>query len=210
MRPLLAWLLLVGVARAEDPGVQFGPLQVEEATVGGERGVRVTAPILSTGLTGRVCLMRFELSQGDKRWQESRQAAVAVAQWNESSFYKRSFLSSTFDPGRPVTVSFHLVDLVAQRDLGGVTAALQAGAPTLVLDGVDLRETWSRARRGERLPARGDGAAFADRFHKLPPHRRGYWRAWLVAAGRPQRLVVGEGGELYFSPDQLKTFVPLN
>jgi filamentous hemagglutinin len=227
MRSLAALLLFVGVARAEDPSVQFGALKLEPATVGDAAGWRAAAPVSSDGLVGRMCLVRFHLQQGDKAWQESRKLAVSVAQWEETTFYQRAFLSSTFDVKKPIDVTFQLVDVVSQRELGTISATLPAQAdPNLVLADVavesyrkvvyrgpvDLRPTWARIQRGEHYPHRTDGGVFHDREHRLPKHDGDYYREYVhptpgLRGAGPQRLIVGRGGEIFYTPNHYRSFI---
>jgi hypothetical protein len=213
-------LLAASAARAEDPSVQFGALRVERAEEGQAMGWRVTAPILSDGLVGRLCLMRFRLRQGDRQLEQTRRAAVSLAQWNETAFFKNASLAERFDAKQAIDVSFTLVDLVSQRELGTVTTTLP-GTTSLVVDDVvvkhlgrvvfhgkvDLAATWARAQHEA-------GRVFHDRAHKLPRHPDGYWHEWVqptegLHGDGPQRLVVGSGGELYYTPDLHKSFVQL-
>src|SRR3954470_24409873 len=127
-------LLVSSLARAEDPAIQFGPLRIEAAQVGGALGWRVTAPVLTDGLVGRVCEVRFRLTQGDKKWEESRKRAIQVPQWEETTFYNRAFLRERFAPAQPIEIGVAVIDLVAQRDLGSTTGTLTLEAsPPLVV-----------------------------------------------------------------------------
>lgn len=227
MRALVLLLLLsVSPARGEDPAVQFGPLRVEIAQVAQAVGWKVTAPILSDGLVGRMCVVRFRLDQGEHHWEESRKRLVSVPQWEETSFYKRSFVAQTFDSKKPVQITFALIDIVDQREIGSVAGALPGEeAPPLVVEKavvkelgrvvyegrVDLGPTWERVQRGDKL--RGDGV-FTDFAHKLPKRPKGYWREFVhptegVRGAGPQRVIVGRGGEIFYTPDARKSFIQL-
>ena len=128
---------------------------------------------------------------------------------------------------QPIEVTFQLVDIVAQRELGTVSATLPAQAePNLVLadvsvesyrkvvyrGAIDLRPTWVRIQRGEHFPHRTNGSVFADREHRLPKQPKGYYHeyvhptAGLRGAG-PQRLVVGQKGELFYTPNHYRSFI---
>lgn len=79
---------------------------------------------------------------------------------------------------------------------------------------VDLSETIDRIRQGRPHPHRNDGAVFRNREGLLPPRRDGYYREYVhptegVAGPGPQRVVLGEGGEWYYSPDHYDSFIPL-
>jgi hypothetical protein len=227
---LIVVLVTSAVAHAETPNVQFSPLRIESAQLGNALGWKVTAAILSDGLVGRMCLARFRLEQGDKRWEESSRRAVQVAQWEETGFYKRSFLSERFDGKKPIQVAFALIDLVNQSELGQVTGTLPGeGASALTVENVkvihrgrvvhqgrvDLQPTWTRIQRGEKLPKESaDGAVFSNRGNRLPKRAKGYWREWIhptdgIGGAGPQRIIVGGGGEIFYTPDHYDTFVQL-
>jgi filamentous hemagglutinin len=49
----------------------------------------------------------------------------------------------------------------------------------------------------------------------LPKQGPGYYQEFVhptpgVSGVGPQRIVRGQGGELYYTPDHYKTFIPLN
>jgi hypothetical protein len=218
---LLVLLWLPAFAGAEVPSIQFSPVRIERAQVDGALGWRVAAPVLTDGLVGRVCLVRFRLDQGDKHWEETRKRAIQVPEWEETTFYKQSFLGERFAPRQPIRVSFSIIDLVNQRDLGATTGNLVFDdTPQLVLDSVrvihfgkavyvgriDLTPTFERIKMGE------SGKPFQS--SKLPKRRKGYWREFVhptdgVRGDGPQRLIVGESGELFYTPDFHKTFLQL-
>ena len=212
---------LVAAAQAEEPGIQFSPLRVEGTQVGDALGFRVTAPVLTDGLVGRVCLVRFRLEQGEKKWEESRKRAIQVPSWDETTFYKRSFLADHFLPAQPIQVTFALINLVNQRELGSTSGTLQLeAAPPLVVEAakvvhfgkvvyvgrVDLGPTFERVKKGE------PGKPF--RHNKLPERPKGYWREYVhptdgIKGDGPQRLIVGRAGEIFYTPDYHQTFIQL-
>jgi hypothetical protein len=227
---ILLTVMCAPAARAEEPTVTLGTLHAEPNRADGEEGLRVAVPVSSSLLVGRMTTVRFILTQGQKRWQESRTQLVELPQWEEHSFYKRSFLDKTFDSTRPVEVTFEIGDYVKERVLGRATWMMPPRAPPrLVLDyvtvmsggaivyrgKVDLRLTLARIQRGERLGYRDDGAVWRDREHRLPRAPRGYWREYVhptegVSGAGPQRLVRGKRGELYYTPDHYRTLMPLD
>ena len=76
---------------------------------------------------------------------------------------------------------------------------------------VDLAPTLDRIARGESDPHDNDGAVFQNREGLLPEQDRGYYREYVVrtpglTAVGPQRLILGEGGEVYYTPDHYATF----
>lgn len=91
-----------------------------------------------------------------------------------------------------------------------------------VLQGtVDLDPTLQRIESGGAYPHARDGSVFENRTVKgrlvpeLPEHPYGYYREYVhptpgVQGPGPQRIVVGQRGELYYTSDHYRTFVPLN
>ncbi len=82
---------------------------------------------------------------------------------------------------------------------------------TIHLGTVDLLPTLERIRRGERADHRNDGAVFGNRERNLPRKPRGYYREYVVPTPGvrgvgPQRLVVGNGGEVYYTHDHYDSF----
>jgi hypothetical protein len=110
----------------------------------------------------------------------------------------------------------------------GGTTGLVSGARVVdrrtgtVLEGtVDLGPTLERIETGGSFPHRNDGGIFNNRplpgrtTPELPAQPAGYYREYVhptpgVQGPGPQRVVVGQGGEMYYTPDHYQTFVPLN
>jgi guanyl-specific ribonuclease Sa len=90
-----------------------------------------------------------------------------------------------------------------------------------VLEGtVDLKPTLDRIASGGRFPHRNDGAIFQNRplpgrtAPELPAQAPGYYREYVhptvgVSGPGPQRVVIGQGGEMFYTPDHYQTFIPL-
>jgi ribonuclease T1 len=73
------------------------------------------------------------------------------------------------------------------------------------------RETVALIRAGGPLPYARDGSVFSNREGQLPKRRRGYYHEYTVktpgASDRgARRIVVGEGGELYYTDDHYRSF----
>jgi ribonuclease T1 len=80
---------------------------------------------------------------------------------------------------------------------------------------VDLGPTIDRILEGRAFPSRNDGTVFQNRERRLPSRPGGYYREYVhptagVRGPGPQRIVRGEGGEWYYSPDHYQTFIPLH
>lgn len=84
---------------------------------------------------------------------------------------------------------------------------------------VDLGPTLERIQRGARFPHRNDGSIFRNLPVNgrclLPTKPNGYYTEFVVPTPGingpgPQRLVVGQGGEVYYTPDHYQTFIPVS
>jgi len=76
---------------------------------------------------------------------------------------------------------------------------------------VDLAPELARIAAGVRDPHRNDGGTFGNREGLLPSREGGYYREYVVRTpgishAGPQRLVVGEGGEVFHTADHYLTF----
>ncbi len=90
-----------------------------------------------------------------------------------------------------------------------------------VLEGTaDVQPTLDRIAAGRRFPHRNDGAVFQNRplpgrsAPELPVQPRGYYTEYVhptpgVRGPGPQRIVIGQGGEMYYTPDHYQTFIPI-
>jgi len=72
-----------------------------------------------------------------------------------------------------------------------------------------------RIKNGVKFPHRNDGTIFKSREGLLPSKPAGYWTKHVhpTLGGKGpglQRIVKGQNGEIYFTPDHYKTFRPLN
>ncbi len=86
---------------------------------------------------------------------------------------------------------------------------------------VDLKPTIDRINSCRPFPHRNDGGIFnnyplPDRtVPELPVRPHGYYREFVhptpgIAGPGPQRIVVGQGGEWYYTPQHYQKFIPLN
>jgi guanyl-specific ribonuclease Sa len=76
---------------------------------------------------------------------------------------------------------------------------------------IELAATIARIRRQERLDFPNDGTVFQNRERRLPRKPPGYYHEFVhptagMSGPGPQRIVTGEGGELYYTPDHYRTF----
>jgi ribonuclease T1 len=75
----------------------------------------------------------------------------------------------------------------------------------------EARYTVELIRRGGPFPYTRDGAVFGNFERALPSRSRGYYREYTVrtpgAKDRgARRIIVGAGGELYYTDDHYRTF----
>ncbi len=80
---------------------------------------------------------------------------------------------------------------------------------------VDLAPTLNRIDTGGSFPHRNDGSTFGNREGILPQQPNGYYTEFVhptpgVSGPGAQRIVQGQGGERYYTPDHYKTFMPLD
>jgi filamentous hemagglutinin len=80
---------------------------------------------------------------------------------------------------------------------------------------VDLGPTLKRIESGGSFPHRNDGSVFMNREGLLPTQPQGYYREFVhptpgVSGPGPQRVIQGQGGEMFYTPDHYGTFIPLN
>ncbi|HEX6063106.1 MAG TPA: ribonuclease domain-containing protein [Longimicrobiales bacterium] len=76
---------------------------------------------------------------------------------------------------------------------------------------VDLAPVLARIESGERDEHRNDGGIFRNRERLLPERPDGYYREYVVrtpgiAHAGPQRLVLGDSGEIFYTADHYASF----
>jgi filamentous hemagglutinin len=76
---------------------------------------------------------------------------------------------------------------------------------------VDLAPELARIDAGTRDPHRNDGGVFGNREGRLPDHGRGYYHEYVVRTpgishAGPQRLILGAGGEVWYTFDHYESF----
>jgi ribonuclease T1 len=78
---------------------------------------------------------------------------------------------------------------------------------------IDLRPVLKRIQNGQRDNHRNDGVVHRNREGKLPRQNDPeYYREYVVRTPGlrsvgPQRLIIGKGGEAYYTPDHYRTFI---
>lgn len=98
---------------------------------------------------------------------------------------------------------------------GAGSAPGQAPAPIREIAAADLpheaQETLRLIERGGPYPHERDGAVFGNFERLLPARERGYYLEYTVATPGirhrgARRIVVGKGGERYYSDDHYRSF----
>jgi filamentous hemagglutinin len=80
---------------------------------------------------------------------------------------------------------------------------------------VDLKPTLDRISAGRSFPHKNDGSIFANKESLLPQQPTGYYTEYVhptpgVSGPGSQRIVVGKGGEIFYTPDHYSTFIRVN
>lgn len=76
---------------------------------------------------------------------------------------------------------------------------------------IDLQPTLDRIARGERNSHRNDGSTFGNRERRLPQKPSGYYTEYVhptkgINGPGPQRVILGKGGDIWYTPDHYDTF----
>jgi filamentous hemagglutinin len=85
----------------------------------------------------------------------------------------------------------------------------------LVYEGdINLAPTLARIEAGKRDRHPNDGSVFGNREGLLPRKPRGYYREWVVRTEGlrevgPQRVITGDGGEIYYTADHYASFIEI-
>ena len=77
---------------------------------------------------------------------------------------------------------------------------------------VDLKPTLDRIDQGIQDSHRNDGAVFGNFEGRLPRKSRGYYHEYVlrtpgISGVGPQRLILGQDDEIYYTPDHYETFI---
>jgi ribonuclease T1 len=77
---------------------------------------------------------------------------------------------------------------------------------------VDLAPVLDRIERGESDSHDNDGSVFGNYEGLLPKKSKGYYHEYVVRTPGlksvgPQRLILGDNGEIYYTPDHYESFI---
>ncbi len=131
-------------------------------------------------------------------------AAMALFVWVLRSLPNTPASSQTSSSQTTPTASSLIVKNQTIYDLNG-RVAYQGD--------VDLRPVLERIARGGRDEHRNDGMVHKNREGKLPRQSDPeYYREYVVRTPGlrsvgPQRLIIGKGGEAYYTPDHYQNFI---
>jgi guanyl-specific ribonuclease Sa len=100
---------------------------------------------------------------------------------------------------------------LAAKGVGRATTDIIAGEKGLI----NVRSTLDRIAAGGKFPHRNDGSIFKNLEGRLPAQSQSYYKEFVhptpgVSGPGAQRVIQGQGGELYFTPDHYQSFIPLN
>jgi len=89
---------------------------------------------------------------------------------------------------------------------------LRHGQELVSASELGIDSTIQRINQGEHFPHRNDGTIFHNKNNVLPTQIDGYYREYVhptlgISGPGPQRIVIGAGGEWYYSPDHYGTFI---
>jgi ribonuclease T1 len=147
------------------------------------------------------------------RWQEPPAAPAPAAPPTADAPIRDSADSPIIVPvdSVPTTVEKSSADDVrSELVIPNVTIRDQSGRVAYRGD-VDLGLTLDRIERGERHPHRNDGGIFRNLEGRLPKKKTGYYIEYVHATPGldgpgPQRVILGQNGELFYTADHYQTF----
>ena len=102
---------------------------------------------------------------------------------------------------------------ITTRFVNGVTVVdRQTG--TVFNGTVDLQPTFDRIAAGATGLSKNDGSVFRNGQGLLPAKSPGYYTEYVVptpgiSGPGPQRIVTGQSGEMFYTPDHYVTFIPV-
>jgi ribonuclease T1 len=103
---------------------------------------------------------------------------------------------------------------VAGLAAAGIAVSSDDGSETESTEAAAIEATLATIDSGEPLPYEEDGGVFQNREGLLPDQPLGYYREYTVETpGSPdrgaRRLVIGEGGETYYTDDHYASFTEI-
>jgi guanyl-specific ribonuclease Sa len=121
--------------------------------------------------------------------------------------------------GKGLIASFKSVISDALHSIKNVGSNIKnwwKGTPKTVTTNItpDIQTTLDRIKAGIKFPHKHDGTVFKNREGLLPVRPEGYYREYVhpipgVSGAGVQRIILGENGEIWYSPDHYRTFIRL-
>ena len=107
------------------------------------------------------------------------------------------------------------IGVPALEDDSQAPSAPPATAPASSEEDAGIAEVLAAIESGEQLPYEEDGQTFQNREGLLPSQPIGYYAEYTVETpGSPdrgaRRLVIGEGGETYYTDDHYASFTQID
>ncbi|MFH5804867.1 ribonuclease domain-containing protein [Alienimonas sp. DA493] len=184
---------------SENSGRTYAVVTVSFRTAAGEATVDLEPGAVLTRTDGEGLVLAERLRGGERVKTNCGDAAtVAAAEVRRTTDVR--------PPPRcaPLAIDPY-VEQVTVRNFGRPVPAAAPGGE------VDLSETLTRIALGESFPHRNDGTTFGNREGRLPRRPSGYYKEYVhptpgVDGPGPQRLVIGAGGDVWYTPDHYDSF----
>ena len=181
------------------PGRTYDVVAVQFRTADGEAAIDLEPGSVLSRTDGKGLVLAERLSGGERVRTTCGDAATVLSA-------KESRVAEIRPPPRcpPLAIDPYVEKVTVENFGRPVPAAAPDGE-------VDLSKTLARIARGESFPHRNDGATFGNREGRLPRQSRGYYHEYVhptpgVSGPGPQRLVIGEGGDVWYTPDHYDSF----
>jgi ribonuclease T1 len=112
------------------------------------------------------------------------------------------------------TVALTVLGVLAWVLFIGVASSPSPAAPMSELP-PEVTQTWQLIQSGGPFPYEQDGRTFGNREGLLPRQPDGYYREYTVPTPEEpdrgaRRLVTGRDGEVYYTEDHYRSFLPVD
>ena len=188
-----------GARPAEPPRRTYAVVTVRFRTKAGEGAVDLEPGAVLARADGKGLVLSDRLRGGETLTTNCGDAATVLSA-------KAVRVENVRRPPRCAPAAVEpLVERVTVENFGRpVPAATEDGV-------VDLSATLERIATGRAFPHRNDGSTFGNRERRLPNKPRGYYTEYVhptrgVGGPGPQRIVLGKGGEVWYTPDHYESF----
>lgn len=138
---------------------------------------------------------------------------------NDLSFGGRRFAMAGHTPGKGAD-NLNVLSNATKSSAGNAAKTSPRFIKTAEGVTTDLQPTLNRIASGGKFPHKNDGSIFKNFAPKgrtdplLPVKPQGYYREFVhptpgVNGPGAMRIVTGQGGEMWFTPDHYKSFIPI-